>query len=550
MREKILKYALLNAIEHGGKADLQAVLGKLIAEDESIKGKIREIIPQVKEVIEEINSFSLEEQKRKISEFGMKFEKKKGKEKYELPELPNAEFGKVVTAFPPEPSKFPHLGHAKAALINFLYAKKYKGKFILRFEDSNPELAKKEFYDAFIDGLEWLGIKSDKIDYLSDHLPKFYKTIVQLIKSGHVYICRCNQKTIKTKRALGEACIHRENSVSENLKLWEKMLKVFKPKQATARLKIDMKSPNTTLRDPSIARISDASHPRTGKRYRVWPVYDFGTAMLDIWEKVTHRVRSKEFEIRKELQQYIQKILGKEPPYIFEIGRFKIKGAITQGRVIREMIKKKELFGWDDPRLTTLVALRKRGFLPEALKEFLLSTGVTKTEGVYDWEMVEAINRKFVDPIANRYFAILNPVRIRIEKWLETKFVKVPLHPSFPKRGFRRIPVNPEKIYIEKEDYKNFKHKDVGLINLMTIHINKHVKFVTEEIRYEDPKIQWVSEPHIRVKIIMPNGKIVSAIAEPDLAKVEAGDLIQLVRVGFCRVDNVGKEIVLYMTHK
>jgi glutamyl-tRNA synthetase len=550
MREKILKYALLNAIEHGGKADLQAVLGKLIAEDESIKGKIREIIPQVKEVIEEVNSFSLEEQKRKISEFGMKFEKKKGKEKYELPELPNAEFGKVVTAFPPEPSKFPHLGHAKAALINFLYAKKYKGKFILRFEDSNPELAKKEFYDAFIDGLEWLGIKPDKIDYLSDHLPKFYNTIVQLIKSGHVYICRCNQKTIKTKRALGEACIHREHSVSENLKLWEKMLKVFKPKQATARLKIDMKSPNTTLRDPSIARISDASHPRTGKRYRVWPVYDFGTAMLDIWEKVTHRVRSKEFEIRKELQQYIQKILGKEPPYIFEIGRFKIKGAITQGRVIREMIKKKELFGWDDPRLTTLVALRKRGFLPEALKEFLLSTGVTKTEGVYDWEMVEAINRKFVDPIANRYFAILNPVRIRIEKWLETKFVKVPLHPSFPKRGVRRIPVNPEKIYIEKEDYKNFKQKDVGLINLMTIHIDKHVKFVTEEIRYEDPKIQWVSEPHVRVKIIMPNGKIVSAIAEPDLVKVEAGDLIQLVRVGFCRVDNVGKEIVLYMTHK
>lgn len=550
MEDLILKYALINAVEYEGKADIQAVIGKIVAENPDARSKIKEMMGGVKKIVNEVNSLSVEEQKKRLNELGIKIEKKKIEEKHELLELPGAVKGKVITAFPPEPSKFPHLGHAKAALLNFLYAKKYDGKFIVRFEDSNPELAKKEFYDALFDGLKWLEIKWDKLDYLSDHIPLYYKTVELLIKNGHAYVCLCKQEVIKQKRAAGQACEHRNQKQKENLKLWENMLKKFKEGEASVRLKIDMEHPNALMRDPSIARIIEFSHPRTKSKYRVWPVYDFGTSMLDVWENVTHRVRSKEFEIRKELQQHIQKILGFKPPYIVEIGRFNLKGVPSSGRIIREMIKSKELMSWDDPRLTTLIALRRRGFTPEAIKKFLISTGVTKTEAVLEWDPLEAENRKIVDPIANRYFAVLNPVKVSLSDELKIKKVEKQLHPDFPKRGKEKVPVDMNKIYIEKEDFKKFYNHEIGLINLFTVKIAENMKLISKDVKYETQKIHWVSEPNVKLKIVMPNGEIKKAIGEPGMKHLKVNDLIQLIRIGFCRVDKTRKETVLYFTHK
>ncbi len=551
MKDLFLKHLLINAIEHGGKADVQAVIGKIIAEKPEFKTKIGEIIGELKRTVSEVNSLSVQEQKQKLEGLGVEIKKEKVVEKQELPDLPGAKTGKVVTAFPPEPSKFPHMGHAKAALINFLYAKKYKGKFIIRFEDSNPELAKKEYYGAILNGLKWLGIKWNKLDHLSDHIPEYYKTIETLVKNNNAYVCLCPQEIIKSKRATGENCGHRGNSAKLNLELWKKMLKKFGEGEATVRLKIDMQNPNTVLRDPSIARINLNAHPRTKNKFRVWPMYDFGTAMLDAWEGVTHRVRSKEFELRAALQQHIHKVLGYPSPYITEIGRFNIKGVPTQGRIIRELIHTKKLLGWDDPRLTTLVALKRRGFVPEALREFLVSTGVTKTEAVLEWPALESFNRKIVDRIANRYFAVLDPIEMEIEKFPKIKNVRAQLHPDFKKRGFRKIPVNANKIYIEREDHERLENKNVGLINLATINVGQRsARFVSKGVRYEDPKIHWVSKSNVRLKIVMPTGKIKLAIGEPDLKKVKVDQIIQLVRVGFCRVDKTGKETVLYFTHK
>lgn len=548
MKNLILKYTLINAIEHEGRADTQAVLGKVIAEDPSLKTKINEVIAEIKKTVEKINSLSIEEQKKRLDELRIVIEKKKI-EKFELPDLPNVKAGKVITAFPPEPSKFPHIGHAKSALLNFLYAKKYKGRFILRFEDSNPELAKKEYYEAIIDGFKWLGIKWNKLEYLSDYITEFYKVVKEFISKGDAYVCLCKQKEIKRRRALGKTCEHREFSVEKNLELWNKMLKTLKEGKATVRLKIDMKHPNTTMRDPSIMRIVDYPHPRTRKKYRVWPVYDFGTALLDVWEKITHRVRSKEFEIRKELQQYIQKLLGAKPPYIVEIGRLNLEGVPSSGRRIREMIKKKELMGWDDPRLTTLIALKRRGFVPEGIKNFLISTGISKSEGIVGWEILEAENRKVIDAEANRYFAVLNPVKISVKN-VSMKTTRALLHPDFPNRGYKKIPVNTKKIYIEKEDLKKFNGKEVGLMNLFSVKIFPEAEFVSKKIKYEIPKIHWVSEPNTKIKIIMSDGSVKTALAEPAIKKIKLSQLIQFVRIGFCRVDKIGKEIVLYFTHK
>jgi glutamyl-tRNA synthetase len=311
-----------------------------------------------------------------------------------------------------------------------------------------------------------------------------------------------------------------------------------------------MKHENATMRDPTIMRIVDAFHPRIGKKYRVWPTYDFGTAMMDGWEGVTHRLRSKEFEIRKELQQYIQRLFGFKPSRTIEFGRLNLKGVPTSGRIIREMIKRGKLNGWDDPRLTTLMALKRRGFVPEAIKNFILLTGISKAEGIVTWEILEAENRKIVDALANRYMVVLNPVKISLNDAPEIKEVKINLHPDFPERGQRKIPVDIKKIWIEKEDYEKYKEREVGLMYLATIKIASKPRFISREISLDIQKIHWCSEPNLKIKIVMPEGKTIKAIGEPEMKRLKKDEIIQMPRVGFARVDKEYKDIILYYTHK
>ena len=541
-----MKYALINAYLHKGKADVNAVIKKVLAENPSLRERIREVIKITKKVVEKVNKLSIQEQKRKIDELKIKIEKKI--EKRELPELPNAIKGKVITAFLPAPTKYPHLGHAKAALLNYEYAKKYDGKFILRFEDTNPKEVKEEFYKAFENGLKWLGVKWDKKECISDFIPKFYKSAELLIKKGLAYVCLCKKDKIKRFRALKKECEHRYQDIEKNLELWKKMLTKFKEGKANLRLKIDMKHKNAVMRDPILFRIIEARHPRTGRKYRVWPTYDFGVSLMDGWEKISHRLRSKEFEIRKELHKHIQKIFGMKPPIIIEFGRLNLKGVPASGRVIKKLIEKGKLSGWDDPRLTTLLALKKRGFLPAAIKEFILSTGISKADAILEWEKLEAINRKYLDPIANRYFAVLNPVKISITNAPTIKFTFSKVHPEKKRR--RKILVNLKSIYIEKEDFIKYKGKEVSLINLFTITLGKKAKFIAREVRYELPKIQWVSEPNVKGEIIMPNGKRRKIIIEPAIKREKENSFIQFVRIGFSKVHKLKRKIGLYFTHK
>jgi len=545
----ILKYAILNAIQHDGKADIRAVLGKILSEKPELRKKIKELIPDIKKTVTEVNSWNKEKQESVKKKLGVIVEKKV-EEKKELADLPNAKIGEVVTAFPPEPSKYPHIGHAKAALINYLYAKKYKGKFILRFEDTNPELAKEEYYDAIINGLKWLGIKWDKLDYTSNHIDEFYKVTEKMIKENKAYVCVCEQDKIKKNRRFMVECECKKNSVEKNIELWKRMLTTFKEGEASVRIKISMYHKNAAMRDPSIMRIINLLHVRTGNKYRVWPMYDFATSLMDGWEGVTHRVRSKEFEMRRELQQFIQKTVGLKITYITEMARFNLKGVPSSGRQIREMIQNKELMGWDDPRLTTLLALRRRGFDPEGIKEFLISTGVTKTESMLTWDTLESFNRSIIDSKCNRYFAVFNPVKIKIIDAPETKKVSIHLHPDFPKRGFREIPVNLNKIFISKDDFDKLKGKEVRLIGLFNMKLDKQVKFTSKEVVMKMPKIQWVSEENIQIKVIMSDASLKEGIAEPEIKKLNVDDRIQLVRMGFTRIDQTKPKLTLYFTHK
>src|SRR3989338_3511208 len=352
LKQTITKYALQNAVKFNGKSNAGAVIGKVFAEMPELKEKAKEVSREAAKIVSEVNKLGMEKQEKKLEELAPELlEKKEKPEEKDIFAFLNIREGqKVVTAFPPEPSKYPHIGHAKAIIMNYELAKRHNGQFILRFEDTNPELAQEEFYRIHLDNYRWLGIRSDRIDHASDFMKEMYSHAEKIIKDNHAYVCSCRQETIKENRKSCAECEHRYRQPEKNLELWQEMFKA-KAGKYVVRLKGNMQSPNTALRDPVMFRIIDDTHPRQKRKYRVWPTYDFENAIMDGIEGVTHRLRSKEFELRNELQRLIQTMAGFPETKIYEFARFNLEGVESSGRIIREKVQKKQLLGWDDPSL-------------------------------------------------------------------------------------------------------------------------------------------------------------------------------------------------------
>jgi len=239
----------------------------------------------------------------------------------------------------------------------------------------------------------------------------------------------------------------------------------------------------------------------------------------------------------------------KHPNIHYGMLRLKEGGKLSKSEA-RRLIEKGKLTGWDDPRTWSLQALRRRGIQPQAIRNFIIKMGMSLADVTVPTEILYAENRKIIDPIANRYFCVFDPVEITVEDAPKIENIEISLHPDFPERGKRKIYVNTQKIYVEKSDLEKFEGKEVGLINLFSIKLGKTSKFISEKIKYEIPKIHWVSEPNIEAKIVMPDGSMKKVLVESAVKNLKVGDLVQFYRIGFCRVDNVGKEIVLYFTHK
>jgi len=542
-KKEIRKIALENAIKYKGKAALGAVVGKTLAIFKNKKPT--EVIPIVNEIVKEINNLTLEEQQKEFESLGGKKEEKKHEEHDLFAFLKIKHGEKIITAFPPEPSKYPHIGHAKAIFLNYELAKKYNGKFILRFEDTNPVLAKKEFYNIHLENYSWLGIIPDKIDYASDHMREFYKYAEILIKKDKAYCCTCSQEIIKKNRFNGIACDCRSRSLDENLKLWKKMPEM-KENSVIVRLKIDLKHQNTTMRDPTIFRIIKAAHPRLKKKFKVWPNYDFENSVMDGLEGITHRLRTKEFELRAELQHYIQKSLGFKETFSYEFARFNLEGTESSGRIIREKIKNKEILGWDDPSLTTLVALKRRGFLPEAIKEFVLSTGISKAESTLQWDDLIMHNKRLLDSKANRYFFVENPKKITIKN-APSIAAEVPLHPDFPERGYRLL--NTERNFYIQDNLE--KGKPYRFMHLFNFQDNL---FISQGYNQDlgAKLIHWlpVTKELIHIEIVMPDSSIKKGLAESSIKKLKIGSIIQFERFAFCILDRKkDKKFIFYFTH-
>ena len=556
--------ALQNAFEHGGETKDKIILGKILGTKPEFRTKVKEIIGDISEIVVTVNQLSIEEQKKEID---AKFPevltpKEKIVERKGLPELKDAEQGKVITRFPPEPNGYPHIGHAKAAIINSEYAKMYGGKFILRMDDTNPEAERMEYHAAIKVGLEWLGIDFDIVKSTSDDMELFYEKGLELINSDKAYVCTCKRDDISKNRRERKACKCSKEDLDKNNKNWEKMQEKFKPGEAIVRFRGDMKADNAVMRDPVLFRIIEGKHYTLGKKYRIWPSYDFAVAIEDSIDGITHAFRSKEFELREELIDAILDALDMRKPFQGFFSRLEFKGMPISKRIIRPLIEEGKVSWYDDPRLPTLEALKRRGIKPESIRQFIMSLGLTKANTLAPFDALEAFNRKFVDPNSSRLFMVNNAKKLSVKN-LPKLSVEIPNHP-INDMGKRKIEVD-GNFYISGEDAENIEEgKQIRLLGLGNISITKiGTKLEGEFVEGEPtdiPKIQWVSQKTAhQIKMIIPkvlfNGEEfnedsleeLDVYTEPHYLQLKEGDEIQFVRFGYCRKDSQNQAI---FTHK
>lgn len=565
VRKEIRKFALQNAFEHEGKTQDKIVLSKILGSKPEFRNKVNEITEDISEIVSSVNQISLEEQKKEIEEnFPDLLKPKEKKEVREgLPPLEGAIEGKVVTRFPPEPNGYPHIGHAKAAIINVEYAKMYGGKCILRMDDTNPEAERMEYHAAIKVGLDWLGVKFDIIKNTSDDMELFYEKGIELINSGKAYVCTCKRDTVSKNRKERKSCKCSFRDIKENNQGWEKMFEKFKPGEAIVRFRGDMKSDNAVMRDPVLFRIIDEKHYTLGEKYRVWPSYDFAVAIEDSNDGVTHAFRSKEFELRKDLINAILEALAMRKPYQGFFSRLEFKGMPVSKRILRPLIEQGKVSWYDDPRLPTLEGLRRRGIKAEAIKKFILSLGLTKANTLAPFDALESFNRKFVDADSIRLFMVHKPKKLLIHN-LPFSFVEISNHP-IKDLGKRKIEID-ENILISEDDAKNIKeHTQIrlmGLGNVTITKVNRELEgdFIEGVETRNIQKIQWVPEKNShKIKLLIPNQLFIEdefnensleeldVYTEPHYLKLKEGEEIQFVRFGYCRKDSQNQAI---FTHK
>ena len=546
LKERIEAHTLANAIKYDGKANPNNVLPKIIAEFPETKQDIAKLKEQIEETVATINNFSLEEQKQRIAILAPELlEKKQVKEK-NLPPLPNAVDGSVVTRIPPEPSKYNHLGHAMSFLINAIYAERYHGRTVLRFEDTNPEKVNEEFVESMLyDIQEYLGIKPGAIRFVADDMEQLYAYAEHLITAGGAYMCFCDRERMQQYRQECIACACRDNTTAHHIAEWQKFKDgKYMNGECILRFKGDMQSQNTVLRDPVLYRAVKTPHYRLGDKYKVWPMYDFYNPIEDSLCEITHILRSNEFELRVPLHQQIKKFLGLSDQHVLQYGRINITGATTQGREIRALIETGEYIGWDDPRLVTLKALKRRGIKKEAYYELVKTLGLSPYQINLDFTMLAAANRKFIEN-ANRYSFIHDPVQITISGVSEEKReVILNLHPE--RKGGRPLTTT-NKILVSPEDNAQFMQKRVRLMGNLTFEEknNEHLFLHYEQTKGGyDMIINWLPAEHdqiVSVEIMMPDATIQKGYAEKNIASVNVDDIIQFERFGFCRLDAIEK---------
>ncbi len=578
VRDIALKHALINAIKFNGKASINAVISKVFAEDPSLKASARDVAQVVKEVVDYVNSMNIEEQRNLLLSKWPEALEERRPESYrkgieDLPPLPNDNKYEVITLrFAPNPDFVLHLGSARPAIIDYAYKLKYEGagkraKFILRFEDTDPRTKRPmpEAYDAIREDLRWLGIRWDEEYIQSDRMSIYYDIAKKMIERGGAYIAAkgtdCTPEDWKKSKVTGVPCKNRNEDPSINLELFDKMLEGhYQEGEAVMVIKTDLKHPDPSVRDWVAMRIIDTTkypHPRVGSRYIVWPTYNFSVSIDDHLMGITHILRAQEHSVNTVKQSFVYAHMGWEQPEAIHFGRLKIVGmTLSKTRLKTLGIK------WDDIRLPTLAGLRNRGIQPEAIWNIMLQVGVKPTDATITSDNLFAENRKLIEPKANRYMAVINPVKVIIDNVQERLIARLPMHPSYPERGYREIilePINGKiELFIGRTDYEKLdKGSVIRLMELVNIEVLSKDDVVMARIHSKDlesarkanaPIIQWVPINGLPITVNRPEGmKIIEdkGMAERAVAQVSIGEIIQFMRYGF--VKKTSKDDFIYV---
>ncbi len=547
-----MKYVVANAVKYG-KANEKAVMGKVMAENPELRKRAKEVLELVRECIAEFESLSEEERQELIRKFGeVGKDRKKEKEKeITLPPLENAVKGKVVMRFAPNPNGPPTLGSARGIIVNGEYAKIYDGRFIVRFDDTDPRTKRPmlEAYEWYLEDIEWLGYRPDEVIYASKRILIYYDYARKLIEMGKAYTCFCSQQEFKKFRDSGIECPHRNISVEEALEVWDKMLDGrYEEGEVVLRIKTDMRHKDPAIRDWVAFRIIKEDHPLVGDRFVVYPTLDFESAIEDHLCGVTHIIRGKDLIDSERRQKYLYQYFGWEYPVTRHWGRVKIFefGKLSTSGIKKE-IETGKYSGWDDPRLPTIRAFRRRGFESEAIRKFFLSLGVGENDVSISLKNLYAENRKIVDPKANRYFFVWDPVKIEIDGLPEEIEVELPLNPS--KGGKRRLKGS-RTVYITRDDFERLKGSVVRLKDFCNVLLDYRAEFRGFElgdVKKGKNIIHWLPEDGVLPCEVLGE-KVFSGVVEENVRQ-DVGKVVQFERFAFCRVEACDGQVRTIYTH-
>ena len=575
LRELIRKAALINAVGHEGKAQAGALVGRILGEKADLRSRVKDLSVLINAIAAEVNSLSPIEQKAIVEKNWPETQKKHEAEEKKLPPLPHAnKYKEIVTRFSPNPDCVLHLGSARAIILSHEYARIYGGKFILRFEDTDPKVKKPQlkFYENVREDLKWLGCKWDEEYIQSDRLPIYYEWTEKLISEGNAYVCECPSEEFRNKIIAKQSCPCREIASKEQLERWHHMLNGgYIEGQAVVRVKTDLENPNPAVRDWPALRIIDTKkhpHPRVGSKYIVWPLYNLAAGIDDHLMGMTHIIRGKEHYTNMVRQKYMYQHLCWEYPEAIHYGRLKITGAALSKSKIIAGIQDGDFADFDDPRLGTFQALRKRGIMPEAIKKVIVDVGIKPNDVTLSWETLNSYNRKILDAKSSRYFFTATPVQLKVKGVPKTFDVKLPLHPEQHERGFRIYQVAPsgeEKevtLWISQSDAETMHPEQIiRLMELFNIKIaqksNSGITATFSSESYEDVRkikvqlIQWIlKSTEYPTQVIQQDASVVEGFAESACKKLKPDDIIQFERFGFVRVNEVGEKLVVYFAQK
>ncbi len=553
LEETVRKYALQNAVQFGGKATMGSVLGKVMAENPDLRQKAKEVSSVAKDVIAAVNRLTPEQQRSALMESAPELlEKKERVRETGLPDLKNVT-GEVRMRMAPNPSGPLHIGHSRMAILNDEYVKRYGGICYNRFEDTDPARIDPSGYDSIPADFDWLGVKIHKTIIQSERFETYYEVAKKLVEMGKAYVCTCRPEVWRDLKNHKTACPHRELPVDDQMLGLDKMFDgSFKPEEASVVVKTDLAHPNPAIRDFVALRIDDTPHPRTGTKYRVYPLMNLAVAVDDHLLDLTHVLRGKDHLNNTYRQEYIYDYLGWKKPEYIHYGRVSIEDAILKTSLTSKGIKEGQFTGWDDPRLGTIAALRRRGIRPEAIRRYWVETGIKEVDIEFSWKTLYSFNRDLIDSTADRYFFVADPVGVKIEG-TGAIVAKAPVHPEHPERGVRELKVaDGEEVFVPEGDLP----EEGGKVRLKDLsnfdYRGGRFEFAGNDLSVLKDGVQiihWAPADAVQAELLMTDGTTKAGVAERGLLKAK-GKVVQLERVGFARVEETSPKVRIVFGHR